>query len=89
MTAEEFARTLQVRIVPALRLVGRTAVWRAQADFEVQEVDLSAEEARALALALAGAPFEEICGAFGDPVAAYAALQSWLAEGWIAAPARI
>jgi hypothetical protein len=81
--AEEFARTLQIRIVPALRLVSRTAVWRK--GFEVQEVELDAEEARALGLALSGASFAEICGAFPDAQAAYAALQSWIAEGWVAA----
>jgi len=35
----------------------------------------------------AGEPLGEICGAFGEPQAAFAALQSWLAEGWICASA--
>jgi len=85
ITAEEFARTLEVRIIPALRLAFRTAVWRK--GFEVHEVELDAEEALALALALSGASFAEICGAFADAETAYAALQSWIAEGWLAAPA--
>jgi hypothetical protein len=81
--AEEFARTLRIRVVPALRLASRTAVWRK--GFEVQEVELDAEEARALGLAISGASFIEICGAFADAQAAYTALQSWIAEGWLAA----
>lgn len=80
---EEFARNLRVRIIPALRLASRTAVWRK--GFDVHEVELDAEEARALELALGGASFAEICGAFADAPAAYAALQSWIAEGWVAA----
>ena len=39
----------------------------------------------ALRLALEGEPLGEICGAFGEPAPAFEALQSWLAEGWIAA----
>ncbi len=81
---EEFARTLRIHLVPALRLVGRTAVWRK--GFEVQETGLAAEEARALELALEGASFEEICGAFGDPALAFEGLQSWIGEGWLTAP---
>ncbi|HET9753680.1 MAG TPA: DNA-binding domain-containing protein [Myxococcales bacterium] len=84
VSAEEFARSLRVCIIPALRLAFRTAVWRK--GFEVQEVQLDAEEARALELALAGASFAEICGAFADAPAAYAALQSWIAEGWVTSP---
>ena len=85
VSADEFSRTLQIRIIPALRLASRTAVWRK--GFEVQEVELAAEEARALALAIGGASFAEVCGAFSDAPTAYAALQSWIAEGWVAAPA--
>jgi hypothetical protein len=81
---EEFARSLEVRLVPALRLVGRTAVWRR--GFEVQEAELSPEEARALERALEGASFEEICAAFGDPTSAFEALQTWIGEGWLSAP---
>jgi hypothetical protein len=85
MPAADFAQRLQTRIVPALRLVGRTAVWRPHGAFEVSEVTLDADEARALALAMSGASFVEVCGAFGEPARAYQALQSWIAEGWIAA----
>ncbi|HZR07939.1 MAG TPA: DNA-binding domain-containing protein [Myxococcales bacterium] len=81
---EEFARKLRIRLVPALRLAGRTAVWRK--GFEVQEAELPAVEARALELALSGAPFADVCGAFGDPALAFEALQSWIGEGWLAAP---
>jgi hypothetical protein len=80
---EDFARTLRVRIIPALRLASRTAVWRK--GFDVHEVELDAAEARALELALGGAGFVEICGAFPDAETAYAALRSWIAEGWLAA----
>jgi len=85
MTASEFAQRLEVRIVPALRLVGGTVVWREQGGFELSEVDLPDEEKRALQLALKGAPFDEICSAFGDAHRAFEALQSWIAEGWLAA----
>src|SRR5262249_54025751 len=85
MKAEEFAQKLTVRIVPALRLAGRTAVWRPHGSYDVSEVDLDAAEARALRRAIDGASFEEICGEFGDPARAFAALQSWIAEGWLAA----
>jgi hypothetical protein len=84
MEREEFARRLSVRIVPALRLVEETAVWRTPGGFEINEVRLPAEEARALRLAMEGASFEEVCAAFGEPAPAFEALQSWLAEGWIA-----
>jgi hypothetical protein len=80
---EEFARTLRIHLVPALRLAGRTAVWRKE--FEVREAVLSEEEARALELALEGASFEEVCGAFADPASAFEALQSWIGEGWLTA----
>jgi hypothetical protein len=73
----------RVKIIPALRLIGATVVWRA--GFEVFDVELAPEEAKALRLALDGEPLGEICGAFGESQAAFAALQSWLAEGWIAA----
>ena len=83
LTAEQFARDLRVRIIPALRLVGRTAVWRPHGTFEVSEVELEPLEAAALRKALDGAPFEDICATFGDPHAAFEALQSWIAEGWL------
>ena len=80
---EELARSRRVQCVPALRLVGRTAVWRQ--GFEVREAELPAEETRALALALEGAPFEEICGAFADAASAFEALRGWIGEGWLTA----
>lgn len=82
--AAEFARALRIHLVPALRLAGRKAVWRS--GFEIQEADLSPEEARALELALEGASFEDVCGAFGDPGSAFEALQTWIGEGWLTAP---
>lgn len=85
MKPEEFGQRLSVRIAPALRLVGDTAVWRTPGGFELNEVSLPLDEAGALRLALSGAPFEEVCAAFGEPARAFEALQSWLAEGWIAA----
>ena len=81
---EEFAQRLEVRIAPALRIAGRTVVWRTPGDFTLNEVDLPDDELRALRLAQGGAPFAEICGAFGEPARAFEALQSWLAEGWMA-----
>lgn len=86
---EEFAQRLTVRIAPALRIAGhaiggRTVVWRTPGGFTLNEVDLPDDELRALRLALEGAPFEEICGSFGEPARAFEALQSWLAEGWMA-----
>ena len=84
ITAGEFAHRLTTRIIPALRLAGRTAVWRPHGTFEVAEVELDPAEAGALKLAIEGAPFEEVCNAFGDPDAAFEGLQSWIAEGWSA-----
>src|SRR4051812_9500742 len=85
MKPDEFAQRLTVRIVPALRLVDRTVVWRAPGGYELHEVDLPDEEARALKLAIDGGTFEQVCACFDDAPAAFEALQSWLAEGWIAA----
>jgi hypothetical protein len=79
---DRFAQA-RLRLIAALRLSGNTAVWRA--GFEVFDVQLEAVEAQALRLALEGEPLGEICGAFGEPALAFEALQSWLAEGWIAA----
>lgn len=93
LSPEEFAQRLAaggvpvVRVAPALRIAGggsRTVVWRTPGDFTLNEVDLPDDELRALRLALGGAPFEEICGAFDEPARAFEALQSWLAEGWLA-----
>jgi hypothetical protein len=64
-------------------------VWRSGFDVFHARVDL--DEARALADALAGEPLSRVCAAFErreDPAAAaFAALSSWLEEGWIAAVA--
>jgi hypothetical protein len=70
-----------LRILQALRLVGATAVWRS--GFDVLETVLPAAETRALRLAIGGGTIGEICGAFEDPQAAFTAIQSWVAEGWI------
>jgi len=40
---------------------------------------------RALRLALQGAKAGDVCAAFQKPEEAFAALQSWVAEGWVAA----
>jgi hypothetical protein len=58
-------------------------VWRS--DFDVFHVAIDPDEARAVRLALAGAPLGDVCAALDDPRRATEALQSWLAEGWIAA----
>jgi hypothetical protein len=62
-------------------------VWRT--GFEVFHAPLAMDEARALETARAGEPLSNVCAAFElreDPAgAAYAALSSWLDEGWIAA----
>ena len=90
LSPEEYAQRLApgsppaVRIAPALRIAGNTVVWRTPGDFTLSEVEVPADELRALRLALEGAPFEEICGAFDEPARAFEALQSWLAEGWMA-----
>jgi hypothetical protein len=73
----------RLRLIPALRLAGSTAVWRR--GFDVHEVALPAAEASALRLALDGATLDEVCGSFELPDEAFSALQSWVAEGWIAA----
>ena len=73
----------QFRIAPALRLAGSTVVWRTPGGYDLNEVELGPEEKRALQLALQGASFEQVCGAFADAGSAFEALQSWLAEGWL------
>lgn len=63
------------------------AVWRAGFDVFHARVDL--DEALALEAAGRGEPMARVCAAFGratDPAgAAFAALASWLDEGWVAA----
>jgi hypothetical protein len=73
----------RLQLVPALRLVGETAVWRASPTL-IHDVELDTQEARALRLALHGAPVEQVCGAFAEASDAFEALQGWVAEGWIA-----
>src|SRR5438105_11620462 len=85
MKPEDFAQRLTIKIVPALRLIDHTVVWRAPGAFELHEVDLPDDETRALKLAMDGSSFEQICECFSDPSRAFEALQSWLVEGWLAA----
>ncbi len=63
------------------------AVWRS--GYDVFHTKLDLDEAVALESALAGEPLSRICAAFArreDPAgAAFAALSSWLQEGWVAA----
>lgn len=58
-------------------------VWRT--GFDVFHAQVPEAEARAVRLALSGEPLAAVCGAFDDAEAAFAALQSWLAEGLVAA----
>jgi hypothetical protein len=62
------------------------AVWRT--GFDVFHAALDPAEAAALASALAGEPLSRVCAAFGEgesaAAAAFAALSSWLEEGWVA-----
>jgi hypothetical protein len=62
-------------------------VWRA--GFEVFHARMDLDEARALEAALAGEPLSVVCAEFArrdEPAAAaFAALSSWLGEGWVAA----
>ena len=61
------------------------AIWRPA--FEVFHTSLPPDEAEAVRRARAGATLEEVCAAFAlrpEPAqAAFAALASWLDEGWI------
>jgi len=67
--------------------VTAVVVWRS--GFEVFHARVELDEARAIETALAGALLPRVCAAFEqreDPAAAaFAALASWLGEGWIAA----
>ena len=84
MKPEDFGQRLSVQIAPALRLVDQTVVWRTPNGYDLNEVDLERDEVRALQAAIDGATFEQVCECFGEPARAFEALQSWLAEGWIA-----
>jgi hypothetical protein len=57
-------------------------VWRK--GFEVFHARVDEDESRALRLALEGAATGAVCGAFAEPQRAFQALQSWLAEGFVA-----
>jgi hypothetical protein len=63
------------------------AVWRK--DYEVFHASLDADEEQALAMARAGEPLGTVCEAFAqrpDAVeAAFRAISSWFADGWIRA----
>jgi len=72
---------VKLRFVPALRLLGSTAVWKK--DFEVRHATLDDAEARALELAMAGQPLGVVCEAFDGVEAAFRAISSWFAEGFI------
>jgi len=77
--------------VPGPRETGTfVVVWRK--DLDVFHVGIEADEARALALAAAGAPFSFVCEAFdhrpNSVQAAFLGIGSWFAEGWIRAPER-
>jgi hypothetical protein len=63
----------------------RVAVWRKE--FEVFHAALAADEARALERAMAGDPLGAVCEPFADrddaADAAFRAVASWFAEGWV------
>ncbi|MFZ5468017.1 MAG: putative DNA-binding domain-containing protein [Myxococcota bacterium] len=63
------------------------AVWRR--DFDVFHTPLELDESLALERAMASRPLAEVCAAFegrsAPAEAAFAALGSWLAEGWVEA----
>jgi hypothetical protein len=66
---------------------GSVAIWRR--DFEVFHDAIDEEEARALALARSGEPLGVVCEAFAEQhdavEAAFRAISSWFAEGWVLA----
>ena len=65
-------------------------VWRPSGpeDWQPLHTTVAADEAQALALAASGAPLAAVCEAFAGRAqpaeAAFNALASWLAEGWVA-----
>jgi hypothetical protein len=81
-------RALEVGELPPAPAPGpeAIAVWRN--GFEVFHASLVPEEADALARALGGAALAHVCGAFAglaEPAAAaFAALSSWVDDGWVA-----
>lgn len=69
---------------PPARREAAVAVWRN--GFDVVHAELPAAEAAAFLSALTGAPLGEVLAAFEGPGAAeagFAALASWLDEGWV------
>lgn len=79
--SEDELPRVRLRFVPALRLLGATAVWKK--GFEVRHAALEPAEARALALAIAGEPLGAVCEAFDGVEPAFRAISSWFAEGFI------
>jgi hypothetical protein len=57
-------------------------VWRA--GLEVFHVEVDADEARAVQVAIQGGALGDVCGALGDPARAVETLQGWLGEGLFA-----
>jgi hypothetical protein len=74
-----------VALPPPRRAEVDVAVWRKE--LEVFHAVLAADEARAVELALVGEPFGAVCEPFAgrdDAVeAAFRAVASWFAEGWV------
>jgi hypothetical protein len=70
---------------PPRRAAIHVAVWRKE--FEVFHAVLPADEARAVERAMSGEPFGAVCEPFAereDAVdAAFRAVASWFAEGWV------
>jgi len=81
-------RALEAGEEPAAPLPSKNQVGVWRKGFEVFHVVIAEDEAVALGLARQGAPLAEVCEAFGErdnaAQAAFAALASWLAEGWVA-----
>ena len=70
-----------LRFVPAVRVIGGTVVWKK--DFEVFHAQIEPAEARALSLAMEGHPLGVVCDVFDSVEAAFRAISSWFAEGFI------
>jgi hypothetical protein len=70
---------------PPRRAEVDVAVWRKE--LEVFHAVLAADEARAVELAMAGEPFGAVCAPFAERAdaveAAFRAVASWFAEGWV------
>jgi hypothetical protein len=75
----------EVALPPPRRAEVAVAVWRKE--FEVFHAVLAADEARAVERAMAGEPFGAVCEPFArreDAAgAAFRAVSSWFAEGWV------